>query len=72
MTDSSTEIWTAGPNMAEFIVFRCPDTGVEVQTSIPTESSGARTYQGLLCVACTRLHFIDTATGKLVSAAQRP
>jgi hypothetical protein len=48
--------------MAALIIFRCPQTGMLVQTLLHKDE--ARTYKAVTCPACTRLHFIDTSTGK--------
>jgi ribosomal protein L34E len=50
--------------MAALIIFRCPQTGMLVQTLLHTQKDEARTYEAVTCPACTRLHFIDTSTGK--------
>ena len=51
--------------MAEFIIFRCPQTGMDVQTLLhKQEKNDARAYEAVTCPACTRLHFIDKSTGK--------
>ena len=50
--------------MAAFIIFRCPYTGMDVQTSLSKqEGAGARTYEAITCAACTRIHFINLAPG---------
>jgi hypothetical protein len=54
------------------IIFRCPNTGLDVQTSILREENPeARSYEAVLCSACTRLHFIDTTTGKVVGVQMK-
>src|SRR5260370_608011 len=50
--------------MAALIIFRCPQTGMNVQTLLPTQKDEVRTYEAVTCPSCTRLHFIDTSTGK--------
>ncbi|MGO4513791.1 hypothetical protein CT676_16345 [Bradyrhizobium sp. MOS001] len=71
--------------MADFIVFRCPQTGMNVQTHLerqprPDERSlderrpderglegrrlEGRSFESFACPACTRLHFIDLASGQ--------
>jgi len=53
--------------MNRLIQFRCPATGLELQTLLSREEENdERPYQGLNCPSCTRLHFIDCKTGKLV------
>ena len=51
--------------MAELIIFRCPQTGMDVQTLLDKqEKDEARIYELVICPACTRLHFINKSTGK--------
>ena len=66
--------------MADLIVFRCPQTGMNVQTHLerqprPDERSlderrlegrrlEGRSFESFACPACTRLHFIDLASGQ--------
>lgn len=53
--------------MAEFIVFRCPNTGMNVQTHLEKREEGeVRSFEAFACPACTRVHFIDVATGELL------
>jgi hypothetical protein len=51
------------------VVFRCPRTGMNVQhwleDSKPVDPT--RTYESVVCKACTRLHFINKTTGQLLS-----
>jgi hypothetical protein len=51
---------------AELLIFRCPQTGYKVQTYFPKrERNEPETpYQSFNCAACTRVHFVDTRTGK--------
>ena len=56
------------------ILFHCPVTGLNIQwmaEEIPPEESPIRSYTGIVCPACTRLHFVDLSTGKLL-AEERP
>jgi hypothetical protein len=53
--------------MADLIIFRCPQTDMEVQTLCINRErmrAGGRAYETVNCSACTRLHFIDKFTGK--------
>lgn len=51
--------------MADLIIFRCPHTGMDVQTYLHRrEKDEARAHEAVTCPACTRLHFIDKSTGK--------
>jgi hypothetical protein len=54
--------------MAALILFRCPETGLEVETLLERQDKDRppRAYEALVCPVCTRLHFIDAATGKLL------
>lgn len=51
------------------ILFKCPATGQNVQWVTEETSSEKResvTYKGISCPACTRLHFLNPVTGKLL------
>lgn len=51
--------------MADLIVFRCPQTGMNVQTHLEKQKiEEGRSFESFPCPACTRLHFIDLASGK--------
>ncbi|WP_445216003.1 hypothetical protein ACKWRH_26985 [Bradyrhizobium sp. Pa8] len=66
--------------MADFIVFRCPQTGMNVQTHLERQPKldeqrpderrlegrrlEGRSFESFACPACTRLHFIDLASGQ--------
>jgi len=51
------------------VVFRCPRTGMNVQHWLEDSKPGdpACTYETVVCKACTRLHFINRSTGRLLS-----
>ncbi len=52
------------------IIFRCPQTGLNVQqwlADAPHEAKG--THSPVVCKARTRLHFINSSTGKLLGEA---
>jgi len=54
--------------MADLIVFRCPQTGMNVQTHLEKrQGSEGRSFESFACPACTRLHFIDLTTGQPMS-----
>jgi hypothetical protein len=57
-------------SMDRLIIFRCPATGLDVQTSLPLnreeEDQGQRHYDSISCPACSRLHFVNRKTGKLL------
>ncbi|MGX4804859.1 hypothetical protein [Bradyrhizobium guangdongense] len=46
------------------IIFKCPQTGMNVQHWL-TEADG-NDYQPVTCAACTRVHFINKETGKVM------
>jgi hypothetical protein len=54
--------------MERLIIFRCPATGLDVQTLLPAdeEENKDRRYESLSCPSCTKLHFINRKTGKLL------
>jgi hypothetical protein len=47
-------------------VFRCPQTGLNVQHTWPDEDKpfDEKTYVFVACSSCTRMHLIDRSTGK--------
>ena len=52
--------------MGRHIVFKCPQTGLNVQHWLedePDDPSG--THKPVVCQACTKMHFVNLATGKL-------
>ena len=54
--------------MADLIVFRCPQTGMNVQTHLEKQQRPeGRSVQSFACPACTRLHFIDLVSGQAMS-----
>jgi hypothetical protein len=58
--------------MAAF-VFRCPNTGFNVQGWSAYEVSGdeADTYETVTCIACQQTHLVNPATGKVLSSERR-
>jgi len=52
--------------MADFIIFRCPYTGMNVQTDLPKQEikKGERRFEAIACPACTKLHFINRENGR--------
>ncbi len=54
--------------MGALIIFRCPHTGMDVQTSLEKgERDPIRAYEAISCPACTRIHFINVTTGAVLS-----
>jgi len=56
--------------MAVSVVFRCPNTGLNVQgwtADDPTEGE-AESYEPVICTACTRVHLVDRKTGRVLGA----
>ena len=55
-------------SMADFIVFRCPHTGMNVQTHLEKQQRvEGRSVEAFTCPACTRVHFLDLTTGQPLS-----
>lgn len=54
--------------MGRHILFRCPNLGTTVQHWLPKTSSEdePNSYGSVVCLACSRLHFIHKQTGKLL------
>jgi len=54
--------------MTVSVVFRCPNTGLNVQGWIaddPTEGE-AEHYEPITCMACTRVHLVNPKTGRIL------
>ena len=50
------------------LIFQCPRTGMNVQHWLEDAKAGDAvcTYETVICKACTRLHFINRQTRKLL------
>jgi len=55
--------------VATAFVYKCPNTGFNVQGFIADEPTPAG-YHPVTCLACTRLHLVDRETFK-VAASER-
>jgi hypothetical protein len=56
--------------MATF-VFRCPNTGLNVQGWSAEEiSDEPNAYETITCTACGQLHFVNPATGRALGDRQ--
>ena len=58
--------------MTRLIMFRCPQTDLDVQTLLDKQEKEEveilETYEAVICPACTRLHFINKSTGKALGS----
>jgi hypothetical protein len=54
------------PGMARHILFKCPQTGLNVQHWLEDAPDDPTTHKPVVCQACTKLHFINRSTGKLL------
>jgi hypothetical protein len=49
------------------VIFTCPITNLSVQHWLDDDDDTSQNeFQGIACLACTRLHFINRKTGKLL------
>ena len=58
------------PGMGKPYLFRCPTTGLNVQGYLEegeAKSSDAPQLEPVTCLACGLFHFVDPATGRLLS-----
>jgi hypothetical protein len=56
--------------MGQPFIFRCPTTGQRVQglSELDDDTSDSRRrYEGVLCLACQKVHIVNPATGRLLS-----
>lgn len=59
--DTSGRNWT----------FVCPRTGSSVQHRTERVSERDDEYEGITCPACSRLHFLNLKTGKLLGEQRK-
>ena len=54
------------------LIFKCPNTGMNVQHWLADEpgDNSRASYETVTCQACSRLHFINRASGKLLGAEE--
>ena len=55
------------------IIFKCPRTGMNVQHWVADESAeddSTSSYETVVCQACSRLHFINRSSGRLLGAEE--
>ncbi|WP_395713426.1 hypothetical protein [Reyranella sp.] len=61
-------------SMGAPFLFLCPNTGLRVQATDngdePVSQKGTR-YLAVECLACRGFHFVDPATGKLMSDSNK-
>ncbi|MDU0954950.1 MAG: hypothetical protein E7A86_07225, partial [Bradyrhizobium sp.] len=60
------QIWHA--SKMETLVFRCSQTGSDVQVGVvgPLVSDDTDLYEAVACPACGRLHRVNKGTGKML------
>lgn len=54
--------------VSEPFIFKCPITDQNVQVRLDDEDVQETQYEGMTCPACTRLHFVNRKTGKLLGS----
>jgi hypothetical protein len=52
-------------------LYRCPNTGLEVQGFVADDAAKAGGLQPVTCLACTRLHLVDPKTAKIADSRRR-
>jgi len=53
--------------MATFL-FRCPNTRLRVQGWSEESSENGDTYAPVRCVACSQMHYVNPATGRVLGS----
>ena len=50
------------------VLYRCPDTGLNVQGWFADDgaASEGEVYEAMTCPACTRVHLVNPATGRVL------
>jgi hypothetical protein len=54
--------------VSEPFIFKCPITDQNVQFRLEAADARETEFEGVTCPACTRLHFVNRKTGKLLGA----
>jgi len=51
-------------------IYRCPQTGLKVQgwTADNSTEDEAERFEAVSCLACTRVHLVNSKTGKVLDA----
>jgi len=52
-------------------VYRCPNTGRQVQGFVAddlTKSETENEFEGVVCIACAALHWVNPKTGRVLGA----
>ena len=57
--------------MGRHIIFKCPQTGLNVQHWLAEEPDDPTIHKPVVCQACTKLHFVNIATGKLLGEREK-
>jgi hypothetical protein len=58
--------------MGRHIVFRCPQTGLNVQHWLADAPEDTKdSHAPVTCPACTKTHFIQNSTGKLLGGTDK-
>jgi hypothetical protein len=59
---------TASPLKMVRLIFRCVQTGMNVQIEMPEKAptDHVDSYESVACPACTRIHLINKTTGKML------
>ena len=52
-------------------IFVCPPTNFKVQHRLELVSEEETVYEAVACPACSRLHFINFKTGKLLGEGKK-
>lgn len=55
------------------LIFKCPHTGMNVQHWLADEPAddSHSSYETVVCQACSRFHFINRSSGKLLGAEEQ-
>ena len=51
--------------MATFL-FTCPNTRLRVQGFVAEDTSNGDTYNPVQCLICTRMHYVNPKTGRVL------
>jgi hypothetical protein len=60
------------PHIMTAFLYRCPNTDQQVQawTDNPPVADDPEAYQSVKCIACSRLHWVNPRTGRVLEPRQ--
>ena len=73
LTESDVVQKSHFPHIMSTFLYRCPNTGRQVQawTDDPPVAADPEAYQSVKCIACSRLHWVNPRTGRVLEPTSK-